>query len=82
MNKNLLLLSIAQGLFLTNNVTFIAINGLVGLSLVIIQRASPSAPLEAVIEAAKRHPRQQKRGGPRPPVGSRDTARPARGSPQ
>jgi hypothetical protein len=51
-------------------------------SLVIIQRASPSAPLEAVIEAAKRHPRQQKRGGPRPPVGSRDTARPARGSPQ
>ena len=33
MNKNLLLLSIAQGLFLTNNVTFIAINGLVGLSL-------------------------------------------------
>jgi MFS family permease len=27
------LLSIAQGLFLTNNVTFIAINGLVGLSL-------------------------------------------------
>ncbi len=33
MNKNLLLLSIAQGLFFTNNVTFIAINGLVGLSL-------------------------------------------------
>lgn len=33
MNRNLLLLSIAQGLFLTNNVTFIAINGLVGLSL-------------------------------------------------
>jgi MFS family permease len=33
MKKNLLLLSIAQGLFLTNNVTFIAINGLVGLSL-------------------------------------------------
>ncbi len=33
MNIHLLLLSIAQGLFLTNNVTFIAINGLVGLSL-------------------------------------------------
>jgi MFS family permease len=33
MNRHLLLLSIAQGLFLTNNVTFIAINGLVGLSL-------------------------------------------------
>ncbi len=27
MNKNLWLLAICQGLFLTNNVTFIAING-------------------------------------------------------
>ena len=33
MNRNLMLLAIAQGLFLTNNVVFIAINGLVGLSL-------------------------------------------------
>ena len=33
MNLNLLLLALCQGLFLTNNVTFIAINGLVGLSL-------------------------------------------------
>ncbi len=33
MKRNLWLLAIAQGLFLTNNVTFIAINGLVGLSL-------------------------------------------------
>ena len=33
MNTNLLLLSLCQGLFLTNNVTFIAINGLVGLSM-------------------------------------------------
>ena len=33
MKKNLWLLAIAQGLFLTNNVVFIAINGLVGLSL-------------------------------------------------
>lgn len=33
MNSNLLLLALAQGLFLTNNVTFIAINGLVGWSL-------------------------------------------------
>ena len=33
MNSNLLLLALCQGLFLTNNVTFIAINGLVGLSL-------------------------------------------------
>ena len=33
MNKNLWLLAVCQGLFLTNNVTFIAINGLVGLAL-------------------------------------------------
>lgn len=33
MNIPLLLLTLCQGLFLTNNVTFIAINGLVGLSL-------------------------------------------------
>jgi MFS family permease len=33
MNKNLWLLTLCQGLFLTNNVTFIAINGLVGLSM-------------------------------------------------
>ena len=33
MNKNLWLLAAIQGLFLTNNVVFIAINGLVGLSL-------------------------------------------------
>ena len=33
MNRNLWLLATAQGLFLTNNVVFIAINGLVGLSL-------------------------------------------------
>ena len=33
MNRNLTLLAFCQGLFLTNNVVFIAINGLVGLSL-------------------------------------------------
>ena len=33
MNRNLLLLALCQGFFLTNNVVFIAINGLVGLSL-------------------------------------------------
>ena len=33
MNRNLWLLALAQGLYLTNNVTFIAINGLVGLAL-------------------------------------------------
>ena len=33
MNRHIALLTLCQGLFLTNNVTFIAINGLVGLSL-------------------------------------------------
>ncbi len=33
MNRNLWLMVLAQGLFLTNNVVFIAINGLVGLAL-------------------------------------------------
>ena len=33
MNRQLWLLTLCQGLFLTNNVTFIAINGLVGLNL-------------------------------------------------
>ena len=33
MNRNLGLLTLCQGLFMTNNVTFIAINGLVGLAL-------------------------------------------------
>ena len=33
MNRHLLLLALCQGLFLTKNVTFIAINGLVGLAL-------------------------------------------------
>lgn len=33
MNRNLWTMVVLQGLFLTNNVTFIAINGLVGLSL-------------------------------------------------
>ena len=33
MNRNLWLLTICQGLFMTNNVVFIAVNGLVGLSL-------------------------------------------------
>ena len=33
MNINLILLALAQGLFLTNNIIFIAVNGLVGLSM-------------------------------------------------
>ena len=43
MNKNLWLLAIAQGLFLANNVTFIAINGLVGLILGLVQAVLPGA---------------------------------------
>ena len=33
MNRSLYLLALCQGLFLTNNIVFIAINGLIGLSL-------------------------------------------------
>jgi MFS family permease len=33
MNRNLLLLAFCQGMFLVNNITFIAVNGLVGLKL-------------------------------------------------
>ena len=33
MKRNLILLALCQGLFLTNNITFIAINGLVGFSM-------------------------------------------------
>ncbi|MFO1218473.1 MAG: MFS transporter [Burkholderiaceae bacterium] len=33
MNRNLLLLTLCQGLFFTNNVTFVAVNGLVGLAI-------------------------------------------------
>ncbi len=33
MNRHLLLLALCQGFFLTNNVVFIAINGLVGFAL-------------------------------------------------
>jgi len=33
MNRHLVLLALCQGAFLTNNVLFIAINGLVGLAL-------------------------------------------------
>ena len=33
MNRNLLFLTLCQGLFFTNNVTFVAVNGLVGLQL-------------------------------------------------
>ena len=33
MNRHLLLLAFCQGMFLTNTVTFIAVNGLAGLAL-------------------------------------------------
>ena len=45
MNPNLWLLAAAQGLFLTNNVVFIAVNGLVGLSLAPLYPSVPEAAL-------------------------------------
>jgi MFS family permease len=62
MNRHLLLLALCQGLFLTNNVVFIAINGLVGLALAplgwmatlpvtgYVVGASISAPLVARVQ--------------------------------
>ena len=38
LNVPLLWLTVCQGLFLTNNVTFMAINGLVGLMLAFVRR--------------------------------------------
>ena len=69
MNRQLLLLALCQGLFLTNNVTFIAINGLVGLSLApfgwmatlpvmgYVVGAAISAPLVARLQ--RRHGRKR-----------------------
>ncbi len=63
MNRHLLLLALCQGMFLTNNVTFIAINGLVGLALApvgwmatlpvtgYVVGAALSAPLVARVQA-------------------------------
>ena len=45
MNRQLWLLTFCQGLFLTNNVTFIAINGLVGLALAAIGVIAAGASL-------------------------------------
>lgn len=51
-NKNLLLLILCQGLYLTNNVTFIAINGLVGLSLTPIPWMATLPVMAYVVGAA------------------------------
>jgi len=63
LNRNLLLLTLCQGLFMTNNVAFIAINGLVGLALAplgwmatlpvtgYVVGAALSAPLVAGLQA-------------------------------
>ena len=52
MNANLLLLTLCQGLFLTNNVTFIAINGLVGLSMApLVVLSGPEGGLSPAEEA-------------------------------
>ncbi len=65
MNRNLLLLALCQGLFLTNNVVFIAVNGLVGLALApagwlatlpvtgYVVGAALSAPLVARVQRSK-----------------------------
>lgn len=52
LNKNLVLLILCQGLFLTNNVTFIAINGLVGLSLAPISWMATLPVMGYVVGAA------------------------------
>ncbi|MCC6250103.1 MAG: MFS transporter [Rubrivivax sp.] len=69
MNRHLLLLALCQGLFLTNNVVFIAINGLVGLELApagwlatlpvtgYVVGAAISAPLVAMVQ--RRHGRKR-----------------------
>ena len=63
LNRNLVLLALCQGLFMTNNVAFIAINGLVGLALAplgwmatlpvtgYVVGAALSAPLVAALQA-------------------------------
>ncbi|MBK9136957.1 MAG: MFS transporter [Betaproteobacteria bacterium] len=69
MNRHLLLLALCQGLFLTNNVVFIAINGLVGLELApagwlatlpvtgYVVGAAISAPLVAMVQ--RKHGRKR-----------------------
>jgi MFS family permease len=51
-NKNLFLLILCQGLYLTNNVTFIAINGLVGFSLTPIPWMATLPVMSYVVGAA------------------------------
>ena len=68
MNRQLLLLALCQGLLLINNVTFIAINGLVGLALA----PSPwlaTLPVTAydLVGAGGRHPWGSGRPEPRQP---------------
>lgn len=65
MNRNVVLLAFCQGMFLTNNVTFIAINGLMGLALApvgwmatlpvmgYVVGAAFSAPLVARLQRAR-----------------------------
>jgi hypothetical protein len=48
LNRNLWLLALCQGLFLTNNVAFIAINGLAGVS-VLAMMAFTSFASEALV---------------------------------
>ena len=85
MNRHLFLLSLCQGLFLTNNVVFIAINGLVGLELApvgwmatlpvtgYVVGASISAPLVARVLA----PEQEANPQPKRPKRNADPHEPA-----
>ena len=69
MNRHLLLLALCQGLFLTNNVVFIAVNGLVGLDLApvgwlatlpvtgYVVGAALSAPIVAMVQ--RKHGRKR-----------------------
>ena len=68
MNRHLLLLAFCQGMFLTNTVTFIAVNGLAGLALApvgwmatlpvtsYVIGGTLSAPLVARLQALLRRP--------------------------
>ena len=73
MKKNLWLLAIAQGLFLSNNVVFIAINGLVGLTLAPAAWMATLPVMGYVVGGALSTglvARTQNAGGARPPFNS------------
>jgi hypothetical protein len=63
-NRNLLLLTLCQGLFFTNNVTFVAVNGLVGLQIA-PRGWMATLPLTAYVSGSVAiQPRWRRRGWP------------------